>query len=320
MESFGDAQEATGVTVDQAAESIAALLTREGDSEGGETEAQASPDQAEAPEETDGAEAEVEQSEAEETEETEEQPQTYRVKAGGEEVEVTLDELQRGYSRMQDYTAKTMQLGEERKAFDAEKQATAQERAYYGQAVEQLRAALERIHADDPVDENLRWTDPGEYAARKQEQADRQRQIDNLKAEEARVAGESRAEEDQRLQAKAAEEERALLAALPEWADPEKARQEWSGIVEYAQSRGVQPEEMQRLMYDHRLVLALRDAAAYRALKAKTPKIAEQVSAVKAAKPGAPVRPVTDLTRSKQRLAKTGRVEDAAAAIERILR
>lgn len=320
MDSFGDAPEATGVTVDEAAESIVALLTREGDSEGGETEAQASPDQAEASEETDEAEAEVEQSETEESEEQEEQPATYRVKVDGEEVEVTLDELQKGYSRQQDYTAKTMQIGQERQALEADKQAVAQERAYYGQAVEQLRAALEKFQADDPVDENLRWTDPGEYAARKQEQSDRQRQIDNLKAEEARIAEQARGEEEGRLQARAVEEEKALLAALPEWTDPEKARQEWSGIVEYANSRGVKPEELKGLMYDHRLVLALRDAAAYRALKAKTPKIAEQVSAVKAAKPGAPVRPVTDLTRSKQRLAKTGRVEDAASAIERMLR
>jgi len=51
----------------------------------------------------------------EETQEEEEQPQVYTVKVDGKEIEVTLDELQKGYSRTQDYTRKTQQVAETRK-------------------------------------------------------------------------------------------------------------------------------------------------------------------------------------------------------------
>ncbi|MGH9963014.1 MAG: hypothetical protein ACREBC_38845, partial [Pyrinomonadaceae bacterium] len=41
--------------------------------------------------------------------------ETYTVKVGGEEVQVTRDELLNGYSRTQDYTRKTQELAEQRK-------------------------------------------------------------------------------------------------------------------------------------------------------------------------------------------------------------
>ncbi len=50
-----------------------------------------------------------EQSEEEEEPEEQEQQQTFTVKVDGKEVSVTLDELQKGYSRTQDYTRKTQQ-------------------------------------------------------------------------------------------------------------------------------------------------------------------------------------------------------------------
>ena len=52
-------------------------------------------------------------------EEEEQQPQLYTIKVDGEDVEVTLDELQNGYSRQRDYTRKTQELAEQRKSFEA---------------------------------------------------------------------------------------------------------------------------------------------------------------------------------------------------------
>jgi len=59
--------------------------------------------------------AEVEeQYEVEEVEATEETSDpTYRVKVGGEEFEVTLDELRNGYQRQSDYTRKSQSLAEQ---------------------------------------------------------------------------------------------------------------------------------------------------------------------------------------------------------------
>jgi hypothetical protein len=61
-------------------------------------------------------ETDTEQSELDEDTEEQEQPQVFSVKVDGKEVEVTLDELQKGYSRTQDYTRKTQQIAEARKA------------------------------------------------------------------------------------------------------------------------------------------------------------------------------------------------------------
>lgn len=46
---------------------------------------------------------------------------THKVTVNGEELEVPLSELVKGYSREQDYTSKTMALGEERKQLEAQK-------------------------------------------------------------------------------------------------------------------------------------------------------------------------------------------------------
>ena len=53
-----------------------------------------------------------------EPEQVEEKPR-YRVKAAGEEVEVTLDDLIKGYQQSTDYTKKTQTLAEQRKAVEA---------------------------------------------------------------------------------------------------------------------------------------------------------------------------------------------------------
>ena len=67
---------------------------------------------------------EIEQSLEEQTEVEEElQPQAYTVKVDGIEQEVTLDELQSGYSRQQDYTRKTQELSQQRKSIEEQQAA-----------------------------------------------------------------------------------------------------------------------------------------------------------------------------------------------------
>jgi hypothetical protein len=66
--------------------------------------------------EEDSPEQEEEQPEQEEEEpqqETQEEPK-YKVKVDGQEVEVTQEELLRGYMRQSDYTRKTQQLANQR--------------------------------------------------------------------------------------------------------------------------------------------------------------------------------------------------------------
>ena len=83
------------------------------ETEGGEEEvleAEASESDAESDEQTEGDE---------EAEEAPQSGQTFRVKVDGEEVEVPLDELLKGYSRTADYTRKTQAIAEARKQAEA---------------------------------------------------------------------------------------------------------------------------------------------------------------------------------------------------------
>ena len=51
-----------------------------------------------------------------------EEPQSYTIKVDGQEQEVSLDELKKGYQLESDYRNKTATLGEERRQLEAERQ------------------------------------------------------------------------------------------------------------------------------------------------------------------------------------------------------
>ena len=311
----GDAQATgdDGLSEDQAATRIASLLTGDGDSEGGETQPGDDPDDVAEGEPEDDAESEAE----DKTEEATPEPKTFTVKVDGEEVTVTEDELLKGYSRTQDYTRKTMEVAEVRKAAEAEVQALREEREQYGQILPQLRAYLESQLAPSEDLQQLRHTDPAEYAARMEDNRQIRERIAAVEQEQRGLS--EKAARDAEAQRKAAvqKELAELVKVLPEWNDP-KVR---ADTMQYAVSAGFKPEEINDTI-DHRAFVILRKAALYDQLKAKAPETAKKVEAVKTATPGGRASQsskVTDITRSKQRLAKTGHVNDAAAALERLL-
>jgi hypothetical protein len=323
MNTDGTSQDtgSTGLSEDQAAERIADLLTPKGDSKGGETpkslkaDAEAAEPDEDEPEveETEEEAPEDESEETDDAEEEEQQPATFTVKIDGEDVPVTLDELQRGYSRTQDYTRKTMELAEARKALEPEAQALRQEREQYANLLPQLYASLQQ-QANSPEMEHLRQTDPAEWAARREEMRERDAAI---RSEYERVTTQQAEEATKKTQAKLQEEAAALLKAIPEMGKPEVYDQ----TVAYAYEQGFTAEEMETTD-NHRAYVVLWKAREYDRLKAKAPQTKAKVDAVKTATPGRPASQpskVTDITRAKQRLAKTGRVEDAQAAIERML-
>jgi hypothetical protein len=81
--------------------------------------------------------------EDDDAEEVEEQPQTFRVKAAGEEKDVTLDELMQGYQLGADYTKKTQELAELRKANEAESKAIQESKQVRDTYAQRLKAIEE---------------------------------------------------------------------------------------------------------------------------------------------------------------------------------
>ena len=261
-----------------------------------------------------------EQSGEEEEQEEQEQPQTFTVKVDGKEVAVTLDELQKGYSRTQDYTRKTQQIAEVRKQVEAETQAVRAERGQYAQLLGALQAQLQASEPQVDLD-RLYNEDPIEWVRQKEVLRERQEKAYAIQAEQQRLIQLSQQEQQQSMQQHLESQKDALLAALPEWKDPKKAKLEKAMLIESAKSAGFSDEDL-KSVYDHRLVLLLRKAALFDQMVSKRQGIKPVVNnGPRPAKPGAAgrVSATSEVTRAKQRLAKTGRVDDAADAIYKLL-
>ena len=264
--------------------------------------------------------SEEQSGEEEETEEGE-QPQTFTVKVDGKEVSVTLDELQKGYSRTQDYTRKTQQIAEVRKQAEQETHAVRAEREQYAQLLGALQAQLQS--SEPQVDlERLYHEDPIEWVRQKEVMRERQEKLGAIQSEQQRLSQVSQYEQQRAMEAQLASQQEALLAALPDWKDPKKAKAEKALVIESAKAAGFTDEDL-KSVYDHRLVLLLRKAALFDQMVSKRQGIKPVVNnGPRPAKPGAAgrVSTTTESTRAKQRLAKTGRVDDAASAIELLLK
>jgi len=286
-----------------------------------DTEAAASEDDDSGVEDAPDDESAEEQSEESEESEEQEQPQTFTVKVDGKEVDVTLDELQKGYSRTQDYTRKTQQIAEVRKQVEQETQAVRAERQQYAQLLGALQAQLQV--SEPQVDlERLYNEDPIEWVRQKEVLRERQEKAYAIQAEQQRLSYVGQQEQQRAMEEHLESQKDALLAALPEWRDPKKAKAEKALVLESAKSVGFSDEDL-KSVYDHRLVLLLRKAAMYDQMVSKRQGIKPVVNnGPRPAKPGAAgrVSTTTESTRAKQRLAKTGRVDDAASAIELLLR
>jgi hypothetical protein len=288
----------------------AAILGLMGDAEGEK------PDQQEPQEEV------VEQ-EQEQTEQVEETPR-YRVKAAGEEREVTLDELIKSYQLGTDYTQKTQSLAEQRKALEAEKQAVEQAKTLRDQYAERLQA-IQQVLAEQSKGENLealKESDPIGYAVRVAELQQRREQLAAVQAEQQRIAYQQQSEHQQRLASIVAEEQQKLAQAIPEFADPQKGETVRGEIRTYAKQLGFTDQELAQV-YDSRAVLTLWKAAQYDKLLSQKPGVQKKVAeAPKVLKPGTsrPVNTEEMAIRDQRKvLKKTGKARDAAAIFERFL-
>lgn len=273
-------------------------------------------------------EAEPEKSEQSEEAETAKQQPKYRVKVEADEREVTLDELIKGYQTYEDYTRKTMKLGEERKAFEAQRQAElqriSQSRDTYGNYLAAIQGELTKPIYDAKEMEALRTGDinqRAEWSARMAEEADRKQKLQTVVDEQKRVAQQKQDEDAQAHQKRQGEARQKLMESIPEWKDQAVRKADQERMWNYGLSLGFAPEELAGHA-DHRLMLVLRDASAYRALQEKKPEVEKKVEAVKTVQPGAstgqPTRQ-TQLARASDRHQKEQSVHSAAELIRRQL-
>jgi hypothetical protein len=318
----------SGLSLDQAAQAFGSILAGDTDTQ---KEHEAHPSSADAGDNAaDDASAQAEDDEAAQSEveddadgdEQQDEPPRYRVKVGDTEVEVTLDELQRGYQRQADYTRKTQQTAEQRKAAEAALQQIAAERQQYAQTLAAAQQMIAQFVPAEPDWVALSQQDPVE-AIRQRALWDRHNaQLSALRAEQERAAQAQQFQHAQSMAQFVEQQRERLLEALPEWKDGEKAKAERGRLIEWGKAAGYSDAELQSI-YDARHVVALRKAMLYDELVAKRTELGKQAPhAPRAMQPGpgqTGKRGVSELTRQKERLAKTGRVEDAAAVFKSLL-
>lgn len=287
-----------------------------------DSEAQA---ESEAPIEDIEAEDEVpvtEEADSEEAESPEpEEAPVYTVKVDGQEIEVPLDELLKGYSRMQDYTRKTQKLAEERNAVTAEVEQARAERERYATVIAAMQQQLEASAPAEPDWDKLRAEDPIEFGIRWAENQRREQQRNALRAEQQRLAEIQQYERAQQFKETLEAQQKALFEAIPEWADPQKAKAEKQALLEFGRNNGFSDAELNNVV-DHRAVIMLRKAMLYDNLMSKRVDLKPAKSTAPVLKPGAAStvpKAVSDVTRAKQRLAKSGTLQDATSAFEAIL-
>ena len=314
------------MNVAEAANALAGMLPEEGQEDSSEAQL---PDEGAAVEEELSADADAaddetdtEQSELDEDTEEQEQPQVFSVKVDGKEVEVTLDELQKGYSRTQDYTRKTQQIAEVRKQTEAELQAVRAEREQYAQLLSALESQVQQVAQPNIDWDRLYQEDPIEWVRQREVMRENQEKAAAIQSEQQRLSQLSQQEQAQFMQQKLQHEQEALLAAIPDWKDAKKAQAEKALLVEFGQKIGFTPDELKSVV-DHRAVLMLRKAALYDQMMSKRGNIKPVTNnGPRPAKPGAAgrVSNTTEAVRAQQRVAKTGRVDDAANAIFQLLK
>lgn len=287
-----------------------------------EPEADGLDDQAEEPDTEDEPEEEVDETldeddDEEEAEEADEEPAEtlYTVKVNGQERQVSLDELRRGYSG-QEYIQEQMRtVAEGRKQI---------EQLYHQlqQETQQVTALRQQLETGDipaqpkPPSRELFDKDPIGYMEAKLKYDDDLAKWQSKAQELQAVTVRQQQMQQQALTYTLQQEMAKLQQAIPEFADREKGPQLRNAILEAGTEYGFAPEELSEVA-DSRAVRVLHDAMKYRQLMAARGDVQRKVDKARPmVKPGA--KQSANAGKAKQRkqaegrMRSTGSVDDVA--------
>ena len=191
------------------------------------------------------------------------------LKVNGKTEQVDLKEAisQTQFSKANDEKART--LADERKTFESERAQVAE--AYQNQLrqVQGLGEMLQNKLTQEfqSIDwDRLRSQDPAEWAAKQQEFAQRNQELQQagqMLGQQMRYEQEQQAQIEAQERQKVLQHERQLMIeSNPEWADEARMKTDLGEIIEYAQASGFSPEELQDVIYS-RHVNVLKKAMLY---------------------------------------------------------
>ncbi|CAB4126389.1 hypothetical protein UFOVP89_35 [uncultured Caudovirales phage] len=314
------------LTVSQAANAFEGLMDTPANSAeqlAGEQEAQ---EQAQEQEAEPQQEEEIvdDNAEVQEDDSQEDEP-SYVVKAAGEEKEVPLSELIKGYQLGADYTKKTTEVAEQRKAVEAERQAIEEAKYARDSYAQRLQAIDNYLTSQVPQEDlsSLKENDPIGYAVKVAELSEKKEQLLAIRAEQARIAQEQQSDYARAMSERVAQEASKLAQVLPEFSDPAKGDNFRKEIRNYGKTLGFSDEELSSVI-DSRHVVTLHKAMMYDKLQKSKPAITKKVNEaprlMRAGTSGSSKESEAQrVNKQKAQLRSSGKVKDAAALFEQFL-
>ena len=247
----------------------------------------------------------------------------FQVKVGGEEKELTLTELKSLAQQGADYTKKTQQVAEQRKALQAEQQAIEEAKYMRDAYAERLQAMEQLLNAQQPVEdlESLKESDPIGYAVRVAEMSQNKEKLYAIQAERQRIAELQQAEQQQGMQQYLSQQAAVLSESLPEYSDPVKGEALRSDLRTFAKNLGFSDQELSAVR-DARHVMALYKAMQYDKLQQSKPQLNKRVSeppkTIKSGNSNTAVN-TDQAKKTMAQLQKSGKVRDAASVFENFI-
>tara|TARA_A100000172_G_C3037984_1_gene109244 strand:- start:59 stop:1093 length:1035 start_codon:yes stop_codon:yes gene_type:complete len=252
----------------------------------------------------------------------------YKVVVDGQEQEVNLEELTKGYSRQSDYTRKTEKLSQDRKSVEELKNEYTRQneeakikRDQYEKQLqvlsEQLRSSEQKVDLD-----KLYENDPAEYVRVKAEQDRRKELLEKSNQERERILAEKQEEQGKQYNSYLEQQRQLLAQKLPIYADKEKGADFVKNLTNYAKEIGYTDQEINMLV-DHRSVIMLANAYRYDKLKKanlKNKKVTKVSKVVSSSSPK--IQDDSDVAKrmksKKATLKRTGKVNDAVSVLQEL--
>ena len=241
--------------------------------------------------------------------------------------EITIEELRSGHLRQKDYTRKTQELAEHRKAVEAKDQEMDRERAEYAQLLPALAERIQQEAKQEPDWDTLYDADPvmaakAERQWRKEQEA-RVAQLQAVQAEQQRMQ-QIEVQKREQMQQSYLEQQRHILPdIIPEWRDKKVAATEATQIRDFLLGEGFSEQDVSG-MSNATLVKLARKAMLYdrgetRANEVKAKPKKPRTKTLKSGSRASQPKRTSAAQEAQNRARKTGRVNDAAAAIKALL-
>lgn len=209
-----------------------------------------------------------------------------KTKVDGEEGTATFDDFLRSYQKQGHLDNKSREVNQLKDQLQEQGQQQQQAAAQQLQTLQQYtQIAQQELMADyQSINwEELRATDPGEFAAKQTDMQQKQQAISaRMQAINAEQQKQYQSQQQQTLQ----EANKQLLKDFPEWADESVGKEAITSLRGYGETVGFTPDQMAGVIHSPMFKL-LQKAKAFDELEKGKPELTKQVRKVlKVAKPG----------------------------------